>query len=145
MYEKCPQVLTATFRDTHHHPAIAARMLARYKPQPGCQVPAVLEVSSVANRGYHCGRRLRPDSPDLGNPLANVAGLEDRVDLAIKSLNAFVDLKHEGIQARDDLAQHLRELVTRRGQDLWNQSPGSCSRYRDRNAAVEQEPAHLAD
>ena len=100
-------------------------MLARYQAQPGCQVAAVLEVGAVADRRYHCGRRLRPDSPDLGNPLANLAGLEDRSDLAIKSFDPFVDLQHECIQARDDLAQQLRKLITGRGQDLWNQPPRS--------------------
>ena len=99
MYEKCPQVLIATLCDTRHHFAIATRMLAWYQAQPGCQVAAVLEVGAVADRRYHCGRRLRPDSPDLGNPLANLAGLEDRSDLAIKSFDPFVDLQHECIQA----------------------------------------------
>src|SRR5208282_1582265 len=40
MNEKRPQVLTATLADTHHHPAVATRMLARYEPEPGRQVPA---------------------------------------------------------------------------------------------------------
>ena len=46
MYEKCPQVLIATLCDTHHHFAIATRMLAWYQAQPGCQVAAVLEVGA---------------------------------------------------------------------------------------------------
>jgi hypothetical protein len=99
MNEKRPQVLIATLCDTHHHFAIATRMLAWYKPQPGCQVSAVLEVGAVADRRYHCGRRLRPDSSDLGNPLTNLAGLEDRIDLSIESFDAFIDLQHECIQA----------------------------------------------
>jgi len=36
------------------------------------------------------------DPSDLGDPLTNVAGLEDRANLSIESLDAFVDLKHEG-------------------------------------------------
>ncbi len=92
MNEKRPQVLTATLGDTHHHLAIATRMLARYKTQPGCQVPAVLEVRSVANRCYHRGCGFGTDSSDLGDPLATVAGLEDHIDLPVESLDAIVDL-----------------------------------------------------
>src|SRR5450755_2617942 len=99
MYEKCPQVLTATLGDTHHHFAVATRVLARHQPQPGCQMPTVLEVGAVADRRYHRGRRLRPDSSDFGNPLTNVAGFEDRIDLSIESFDAFIDLQHECIQA----------------------------------------------
>src|SRR5579863_6394245 len=130
MHEKRPQVLAAALGDTHHHFAIATRMLAWYQPQPGCEVAAVLEVGSVADCRYHRGCCLRSYSADLANPLANVAGLEDRGDLAIKGFDAFVDLQHEGVEARNDLAQQLRKLVTRRGQDLWNESPCPCSRYR---------------
>jgi hypothetical protein len=97
MNEKRPQVLAAAFGDTHHHGAIATRMLARHQPEPGCQVAAVLEVGAVTDRRYHGGRRLRPDPSDLGDPLTNVAGLEDRANLSIESLDAIVDLKHEGV------------------------------------------------
>src|SRR5258708_7725430 len=145
MYEKRPQVLTAPLGDTHHHFAIATRMLARYQSQPGCQVPAVIEVGAIANRRYHCGRCLRSDSANLGNSLTNVAGLEDRGDLAIESLDAIVDLEHEGVQTRDDLPHHLGQLIIRRGQDLWNQSPCAGSRDLNRYRAVEHDYAHLAD
>src|SRR5712672_783372 len=145
MYEQRPQVLTAPLGDTHHHCAIAARMLARYQPQPGCQVPAVLEVGSVADRRYHRGCRLRPDPSDLGDPLTNVAGLEDRANLSIESLDAIVDLKHEGVQTRDDFSHHLSQLIVGFRQYFWNQPPCACSRYRDRYPAVEQKSAHLAD
>src|SRR5258708_22425880 len=145
MYEQRPQVLTAALGDSHHQCAIAARMLARYQSQPGCEMAAVLEVGAVADGRYHCGRRLRPDSPNLGYPLTNIAGFEDRSNLAIEGFDAFVDLEHEGVQTRNDLPHHLGQLIIRRGQDLWNQSPCAGSRYRDRYPAVEQESAHLAD
>src|SRR6266446_5003654 len=86
-------------------------MLARYQPEPGCQVAAVLEVGAVADCRYHRGCSLRSDSSDLGYPLTNIAGFEDRSDLAIKSFDAFVDLKHESIQARDDLTHHISQLI----------------------------------
>ena len=99
MYEQRPQVLTAALGDTHHYFAIATRMLTRYQPEPRCQMTAVLEVGAVADCRYHRGCSLRPDSPDLGYSLTDVAGFEDRRDLAIKSFDALVDLKHESVQA----------------------------------------------
>src|SRR5258708_1160903 len=145
MYEQRPQVLTAALGDTHHHCAIAARMLARYQPKPRCQVTAVLEVGAIANRRYHRGCRLRPDPSTLGNGLAKLGGFEDRGDLSIESLDAIVDLKHEGVQTRDDLSHHLSQLIVGRRQYFWDQPPCACSRYRDRYPAVEQKSAHLAD
>src|SRR5271155_581333 len=145
MYEQRPQVLTAPLGDTHHHCAIAARMLARYQPQPGCQVPAVLEVGSVADRRYHCGCSLRPDSSDLRYPLTNSAGFEDRGDPAIESFDAFVDLKHRSVQARDDLTHHLSQLIVGFRQDFRDEPPRPGCRDRDRYTTVEQKSVHLAD
>jgi len=56
-------------------------------------MPAVLEVGSIADRRYHCSRRLRPNSSDLGNPLADLASFEDRVNLLIESSDAVVNLE----------------------------------------------------
>src|ERR1700732_808706 len=97
---------------------MATRMLARHQPEPGRQVAAVLEVGAVANRGYHRGCCLRPDSADLGYPLTHIAGFEDRGDLAIKSFDALVDLKHESVPARDDLSHHFSQLIVGRRQDV---------------------------
>jgi hypothetical protein len=36
-------------------------MLARHEAKPGCQVSAVFEVGSVADRCYHRSHRLRSD------------------------------------------------------------------------------------
>jgi hypothetical protein len=88
-------VLTAAFGETHHHCAIATRMLARYQSEPGRHMAAVLEVGAVANRRYHGSRRFRPDSSNLRNPLTNRAGFEDLGDLAIEGLDAIVDLEHD--------------------------------------------------
>jgi hypothetical protein len=107
MDEKRPRVLTAALGDTHHHFAIAARMLARDQPEPGRQVTTVLEVGAVADCRYHRGCCLRSYSADLRYPLANVAGLEDRGDLAIKGFDAFVDLEHEGVGSKPSRAATL--------------------------------------
>ena len=92
-------MLTATLADTHQHPAVTAGVLARYQPKPGCQVTAVLEVGPIADRRDHRGRRLWSNPSYFGNPLANVAGLEDCSDLSVESPDPIVDLEHESVQA----------------------------------------------
>jgi hypothetical protein len=87
-------VLTAAFGNTHHYFSIATRMLTRYQPEPCCQVAAVLEVGAVTDYRYHCGCSLRPASSDLRYPLTNIAGFEDRSNLAIESFDAFIDLDY---------------------------------------------------
>ena len=120
-------------------------MLTRHEPKPGRQVTPVLEVGSIADRRDHRGCRLRSNSPDLGNLLTDVAGFEDCLDLPVESPDAIVDLEHESVQARNDLPHQPCELVIVCGEDLWNQPPRSCGRYRDSYPAIEQESAHLAN
>jgi len=77
-------MLTPTLAYTHHNPAVTARMLARYETKPGRQVSAIFEVGTITDRRYHRGCRLWSDPSDLRNPLADLAGLEDRIDLPIE-------------------------------------------------------------
>jgi hypothetical protein len=135
-------VLTAASGDTHHHFAISTGVLARYQPKPRCQMTAVLEVrSAFADCRYHCGSRLRPDSSDLRYSLTNIAGFEDRSNLPMDSFDAFIDLKHESVEARDDLSHHLRQLIVGFRQDLRDEPPRPCGRDRNRYPGIEQESA----
>src|SRR5580692_4123274 len=111
-------------------------MLARDQPQPGRQMTAVLEVGAIADRRDHRRRGLRSNATDLGDVLAGLTGLEDRRNLAIKSLDALIDLQHESVQTGNNLANHLSQLIIGCSQNLWNQPPRSGGRDCDSNAAV---------
>ena len=76
----------------------AVRTTAR-APCTRSQVSAILEVGTITDRRYHRGCRFWSDPSDLRNPLADLAGLEDRIDLPIEGPDALVDLEHEGVQA----------------------------------------------
>jgi hypothetical protein len=100
-------MLASSLADAHHHTAISAEMLARYKPQPGCQMSTIFEVAAVTDCGDHCRSSLWPNTADFGDPLTGFTRPEDRVDLLVECANALINLKHEGIQATQDLARQL--------------------------------------
>ena len=145
MNEKRPQVLAATLGNTHHHFAIATGMLARYKPQPGGQMPAVFEVGPVANCRYHCGRRFRPDprilailwQTSLALKIASIFRSKVLMRSSIWSMKAY---KLEKISRIRTVSSSLGVAsifgISRRARVPEN---------RDRYPAVEQESAHLAD
>ena len=79
-------MLTPTLADTHHNPAVAARMLARYESKPSRQVSAILEVGTITDRRYHRGCRLWSDPSDLRNPLQTSLALKIASILRSKAL-----------------------------------------------------------
>ena len=145
MYEQCSQVLAASFTDTHHHPALAAGMLTRHKSEPSRQVPAVLKIRTIADCRYHRGCGLGANPPNLGDSLADLAGFEDRINLSIESFDASVDFEHEGVHACQDFPHQGRQLIVGRRENLGNEPACPRGRDSDRDPAVKQESAHLAD
>jgi hypothetical protein len=91
-------VLTPTLADTHHNPAVAARMLARYESKPGRQKSAILEVGTITDRRYYRGCRLWSDprifailwQTSLASKIASI--------FRSKGPDALVDLEHQDVQ-----------------------------------------------
>ena len=108
-------------------------------------MPAVLEIRAIADCCYQRGCGLGTNPADPGDPWADLAVFEDRLNLLIESPDVIVDLEHEGVQAGDDVPHHWCQLLVGRRQDFWNELLRSRGPDCERDPAVEQEPAHLAD
>jgi hypothetical protein len=74
-------------------------------------VAAVLEFTSVADRGNDGGRDLRPDTLDASNALSQLAGSKGFVNAAIKDSDSPIDLSEEVEELRDRFARAARQAV----------------------------------
>ena len=53
--EQCPKISVTAFADAQQGLFAAARALSRHQPQPGGQLPTVVEVLRIADRGREGG------------------------------------------------------------------------------------------
>src|SRR5215510_2807846 len=95
----------AAFGDAQHHVPVATRVLTWDEPEPGCQMPAVLEFGAVPDRGDDGGRRLGPDALDLGDPLTGLRGAEDALDLVVEPVDPVIEVLEEIPELGDGLAR----------------------------------------
>ena len=77
-------------------------MLLGNQSQPGRQLPAIFELSSIAEGGHQGARRERADTRDRGQLAAG--GL-----FSMPSLDLFIQFLHLSIQGFKMLAQTLRQ------------------------------------
>ena len=100
MDKQASQMPAAAFRDPHQHCSITAGELPRNQSDPGGQMPAVLELRSVADSGNNRRGRLRADAFDPGDTLAGLAGPE-HLDLLVKDGNPAIEIAKEIVKLSD--------------------------------------------
>ena len=60
LHEQRPQVLVAAPGDLAQDRAVAGRLLLRHQPEPGAEVPPLLEPSTRADRRHHGDEMIGP-------------------------------------------------------------------------------------
>src|ERR1043166_6075079 len=113
-------------------------MLSGNQPKPGSQVTSVLEVHPIANGSDHCGGRLGPNAFDSSDPLTGWGGLEHRVNLLVDNSHPAVQITHEIPQLGSRLPRHRCQLISRIGQQCWDDPTCSGDRLGEGKAAVEE-------
>jgi hypothetical protein len=77
MDHQCAQIAITAFADTEQAGSLSTGSLFRHQAEPGRELAAVLEASSIAHGSDQGGCRHRTDAFDLSKPLAMLAGAED--------------------------------------------------------------------
>lgn len=108
MDEQTPQMLVAPLRDAHQHGPISTGELPRDEADPGGKVATVLELRTIANSDYDCGRRLRTDALDLRNALACLAIAEHHIDLLVEDGDTAVEIAEEVVKLAERFAGEYR-------------------------------------
>jgi hypothetical protein len=100
-------------------------------------VPAVLEIRTIADCRFHMSSRFWGSILGILVILWQTMPALKIVDLSIETLDAIVDIEHEGVQASQDFPHHRRQFIVGRRQDPWNEPPCPRGGHRDDDSAAE--------
>lgn len=120
------QIGVTPFADALQRRFASGRMLSRHNAEPGRELPAVLEVSGISNRGHRRARRYRPDT---GNPCQFLAGAivsMPKLDLYFQFVNLAIQLLEVIGQSLDEQPEAARQIVLTVFEDL-GYAPGKMS------------------
>ena len=130
-------MLTSSLGDTHHNLPIAARMLPGDQTEPSRHMPPVLKLCSIANGSHDCGGGLGANSFDFGDALADLTGLEHRIDLLVEDGNALIQVAKQIPQLADGLARHRGQFVGGVSQNFRDHASGAGDGFAKGDAPVE--------
>ena len=114
--EERPQVFVAALRDLAQDGAVAGSFLLRHQPEPGAEVPPLLEPGACANGRYNSRRDDRPHARHAHQALTMVILSRQRLDLGGDRGNALVELTPIPSQIDDE--------ANRRGDRASQDNPG---------------------
>ena len=101
--EQRPQIGIAALANAQQRGLAAAGMLLGNQSQPGRQLPAIFELSSIAEGGHQGARRERADTRDRGQLAAG--GL-----FSMPSLDLFIQFLHLSIQGFNSISNGVIQI-----------------------------------
>src|SRR6266850_2746477 len=113
LHKEVSQVRITTLADVPKARLAAGGVLARYEPDPGGELPAVLEFPCIAYRRNDRKRGGGADAADLHEALRRLGQACLGFDLPVVAIDAFIEQAQLIKQISDCAARELRHRLSR--------------------------------
>lgn len=141
--EQRAQVGIAALADAQKRRLAAGGVLPGHDAQPGRQLPAVLEVAGIPDRGRHRRGRERAETRNGRQLLAGRVLPMPQLDFGAQLADLAVEFPEVVEQARDEQAEVARQVVLAVLDDLGHPPQELADPLREGKAVFGQQPANL--